>query len=732
MTFLRIALSCPLSQLFDYRSRPGQTALPGMRARVPFGRRSLVGLVMALAEDSDCPAEKLKTVQEVLDPEPLFSPELLELIRQAARYYHHPIGEVAATALPGPLLKGVAATVTGQPFWEITPVGRTADLDGLAKRAPRQAEILEFLRNRDQAVSSTELLAEWKGATPVLKTLRDKGLAVSAQRLLAAQPAAAGEAPLALNPEQAQAVDQVIASLPDFQPFLLDGVTGSGKTEVYLQIIAETLARGRQALVLVPEINLSPQMLARFQRRFATPIAVLHSRLPERERLNAWLLAREGQAGVVIGTRLAVWTPLARPGVIVVDEEHDASYKQASGLLYSARDMAVLRARLERIPVVLGSATPALESLHNAQQGRYVHLPLRQRAGEAKLPDFRVIDMRPHGMTPISPPLRKALTACLEQGRQALIFINRRGYAPAFMCHACGWIADCAHCDAYLTYHDQDRLLQCHHCGHQAHPPANCPQCGHPGLDLVGFGTERIELALRAGFPEARIVRVDSDNTRQRHAMEALLARINQGEADILVGTQMLAKGHHFPRVTLVGVINVDSGLFGIDFRASERLAQLLVQVAGRAGRAEAAGTVWLQTWHPDHPLLHRLLGQSYQAFAEAALDERRVAELPPFSHLALLRVEAKTPEAVTAFTDQVMPALQALPAVVAGQVLALGPVPAPMERKAGRHRAQVLIQARARNSLRETLAQWRPICAQVKRKSGLRWSLDVDPLDLF
>jgi len=681
--FLQVAIPCPLPTLFDYLP-PAQAhcIVPGMRVLVPFGQRQIMGLVMGISAHSACPVHKLKIVQQIVDEQPLFSPAMLTLLRRAADYYHHAIGETVATALPPALLRFQKSS-------------QHAPADGTRAR---------------------------KGHAQITVVKRAPYLV----------PRKSVEMPFTLHAEQAEAVAQLRTALGKFQVFLLDGVTGSGKTEVYLHWIEMVLKLGQQALVLVPEINLSPQMVARFERRFGCPIALLHSRIPEGERLHAWHLARQGEAGIVLGTRLALWTPLARPGVIIVDEEHDASYKQSTGLLYSARDMAVLRARLEQVPVVLGSATPSLESLRNAQLGRYVHLSLRHRATGARLPAFRVIDMRAHGAEPISPPLRQALEACLAQGQQALIFINRRGYAPVFMCHACGWMAECPDCDAYLTYHDQHRLLQCHHCGHVAKPPEHCPQCDHGALRLVGFGSERIESALQAHFPTARIVRIDSDNTRRRHALETLLTQVHQGEADILVGTQMLAKGHHFSQVTLVGVINVDNGLFGIDFRASERFAQLLLQVAGRAGRAEQPGTVWLQTWHPDHPLLRLLLGHSYHAFANAALAERRAAALPPESYLALLRVESTSQEQIDEFSAAALLTLQALAEVSSGQVQVWGPVPAPMARKAKRLRVQILLQSSQRSALQSVLRTWHLTCAALPKKRTLRWSLDVDPQELF
>jgi len=739
MQILQVAIPCPLPGYFDYLYTSTQTSLvqPGMRVRASFGKREVVGVVMAIATRSEQPADKLKPIQSVLDQEPLWPPHLLELIQWAARYYHYPIGATVATALPALLLRGqLLPTVQAHTsvdraaaqVWQLTAAGQAEDLDKLAQRAPKQARVLAYLRQREHTLT-TELRATLGQVNAIVRELHNKGWLMPVP---ASPSAIARDTHLALNTEQAEAVTRLRAALHHFQVFLLDGVTGSGKTEVYLQTIADVLAQGRQALVLAPEINLTPQMLARFRQRFGATVVALHSRLNDGERLRGWQAARSGAAGVIIGTRLAIWTPLARPGIIVVDEEHDSSYKQASGLLYSARDIAVLRGQLENIPVVLGSATPSLESVYNARQGRYSLLRLTERAGNAKPPRFRMIDMRPHRAAVLAPALISALRDCLARGEQALIFINRRGYAPVYMCHACGWIAECGHCDAYLTYHHSASRLQCHHCGHQQAPPPSCPNCGHGALNLVGFGSERIELAMREQFPHARVLRLDSDNTQRKHAMNEALARIQEGDADILVGTQMLAKGHHFPKVTLVGVINVDNGLFALDFRASERLAQLLIQVAGRAGRAEAPGEVWLQTWHPDHPQLALLTRRTYHDFADVALQERAAAQLPPYTYLALMRVEAMRQEQLDTFFNAVMPLLHAQPVLVDGLAQCSGPVPAPMERRANRLRAQVLLQSRKRAALQQLLHAWLPQCAALKKPRGLRWAIDVDPLDLY
>ena len=732
MKILHIVLDTPLDRAFDYLA-PDPPPPVGVRVRVPFGKQGeRTGFVIGHADQSEIAAHKLKAVTEVLDQKPLWDESMFKLVQWAARYYHHPLGQAVSTALPALLNRGEAAALPVLQGWRVNRAGRETDVETL-KRAPVQRGILELLREQPQGLNSAEIAAHYPTAQRALRELEKKSLLERIELPIGATVLLLhGElksTPLALNSAQAEAVAQVQTRFDGFWPCLLHGVTGSGKTEVYLQIIAAVLEQDRQALVLVPEINLTPQMLARFERRFRVPIAVLHSRLNDRERLTAWLLARSGEAAIVIGTRSAIWTPLARPGVIVVDEEHDSSYKQDTGLHYSARDLALVRAQLHGVPVVLGSATPALESLHNAMQERYHHLILPQRAGSAKPPHIQIVDMRSQfAGDNLSKQLIHALRGCLEQKQQALLFVTRRGYAPVLMCHHCGWIADCRHCNAHLTLHLDDGRLHCHHCGATQKHHRTCPACKETELRSLGHGTERIEESLARHFPEARMLRIDSDSTRRKQAMHNMLAQIESGEADILVGTQMLAKGHHFPNVTLVGIINLDGGLFSTDFRAGEHTAQLLVQVAGRAGRAQHAGTVLIQTWHPQHPLLQQVLGEGYSACVRTILDERRAACLPPFSHLALLRAETGQESQLTEFLEYAKAHAEAQ------QVAGLqywGPVAAPLDRRAGRHRGQLLLQADRRDALHTLLERWLPELRHSTAR-GVSWSLDVDPLDLF
>jgi primosomal protein N' (replication factor Y) len=586
---------------------------------------------------------------------------------------------------------------------------------------------LEYLQRRPEGVSNDYLRCAFPDSSRVVRSLHDKGWLEAGEPIPADRPSF--EAPPVLNPAQAQAVRQVSEALGRFGAFLLDGVTGSGKTEVYLRIVEAVLATGRQALVLVPEIGLTPQLLERFQARVPGPLAVLHSGLGDRERLDAWLSARSGDASVVIGTRSAVFAPLPAPGVIIVDEEHDASFKQQDGFRYNARDLAVVRARQVDIPVLLGSATPAFESLHNARRDRYRRLRLPERVGGAVEPTIELLDVRRQPMEEgVSEPLCARMQRHLDDDEQVLLFLNRRGFAPTLICHECGWLGECRRCDARLTLHMTRRRLVCHHCGAEQPIAVACPDCGSVDLRALGQGTERIEQVLEKRFPGVGIARVDRDSTRRRGSLHDLLHAVRTGERRILVGTQMLAKGHHFPDVTLVGVVDADQGLFGVDFRAGERMAQLILQVAGRAGRAERPGRVLIQTHHPEHPLLSVLVSQGYSAFAASALEERRQAGLPPFAFQALLRAEAARPEQPWTFLQEAATIGHSL----TSEVELLGPAPAPMERRAGRYRAQLLIQAQRRSDLHGFLDRWVKRLATLRFARRVRWSLDVDPADLL
>jgi primosomal protein N' (replication factor Y) len=697
---------------------------------VPFGQKKHVGFVLLQAEASQINESKLKHVKEVLDARPVIPSVLAELLQWASDYYQHPIGEVVFGALPSLLRQGKPAEVNAEYCWRLTELGVSIDAESL-RRAPRQQALLKLLATQDEGMSAAQIAMTQENWRPSIRTLVEKGWVEAFERaeVLFSAGEVCSDKP-ELNDVQQNAVVAVIGGLGGFSVFLIDGVTGSGKTEVYLSIIEDVLARHEQALILVPEIGLTPQLVQRFQARFTVPIVVLHSGLSDQERLNAWLWARDGEASIVIGTRSAVFTPLARPGVIILDEEHDVSFKQQEGFRYSARDVAIKRGQLETIPVVLGSATPSLETLENCNRGRYKKLDLPQRAGSAKPPEIAVLDVRKQPMTEgLSSALLNAMQRHLDKGGQVLLFLNRRGFAPVLMCHDCGWVSKCQRCDAHMSLYQGGKRLRCHHCGKEQAANTQCPSCDSTALRPIGAGTERLEAALQQRFPDIGVVRIDRDTTRRKGAMQSLLDSVHDGSNRILVGTQMLAKGHHFPDVTLVGIIDVDQGLFSADFRATERMAQLIVQVAGRAGRAEKAGQVLIQTHHPDHPLLNMLLQQGYEAFAKAALEERRQAHWPPFSHLALLRAEAVEQSLPMNFLAH---ARKLAEAHGIREVQLLGPIPAPMERRAGRFRAQLLLQAENRAPLHRLLTPWVLELEKDKLGRKVRWSLDVDPQEMY
>jgi len=731
---LRVALDTPLRRLFDYLppAEAGAGPLPaiGARVRVPFGRQRLIGLVLAAADTSEVPQERLKPILEVLDARPVLDSAAIELLTWAAQYYHHPIGEVLTGALPRPLRFGAGA-VEVEERWLATDAGARAGADGEPRRAPKQRLLLTFLIENGSAPAGIldERLGSWREAA---RALLARGLIASAGIRIETLPSpearlrAAGPV---LLPEQSAAIEAVASGFGRFGAYVLHGITGSGKTEVYLRLIERVLAQGRRALVLVPEIGLTPQLLGRFRERFDAPLAVLHSALSDSERLGGWREAWNGRARIVLGTRSVVFAPVPDLGLVVVDEEHDASYKQhEGGFHYSARDLAVVRARHAGVPVVLGSATPSLETLHNVAAGRYVRLTLPRRAAEAQPPRLALLDLRTSAVrSGIATPAVLAIERHLGDDGQALVFLNRRGYAPTLLCTACGWIAPCRDCDARLTVHLAAGRLRCHHCGADVPLPARCPQCGF-AVKPVGQGTERIEETLAALFPGVRIARLDRDVVRRRGELEDVMRRMSSGEARILVGTQMVTKGHDFPNVTLVVVLNADQGLFSTDFRAPERLAQTIVQVAGRAGRGAKPGEVLIQTEFPEHPLLQSLLAEGYDGFARAALEERAQAAWPPFSRLAAVRDSATTAQAALGFLTDARSIARRTPR----GVRLLGPVPAAMAKRAGRFHAQLLIESAERARLHEFLDAWLPEVEALRSARRVRWSLDVDPIELF
>jgi primosomal protein N' (replication factor Y) (superfamily II helicase) len=728
---VRVAVPVPVAEGFDYRwDRQEPAPKPGVRVRVPFGNRERIGIVIDGAGVSEIGPAALKTIHEVIDGEPLLDGELMESLLWAANYYHHPIGEVLAQALPGLLRRGRAAEATS-PGFALSPAGRAADRAALAVRAPRQAEALSLLAS-GSAVPASELAAAGIGRDTV-RRLCEKGWVVRTECREGPGPADPGAEPdvpteplPALTPDQSAAVEAV-RSADGFVAALLFGVTGSGKTEVFLRLIGDALERGRQCLLLVPEIALTPQLVRRLRARFGLGLVVFHSGLTDSQRLHAWRQARSGEARLIVGTRSAAFAPLRKPGLIVVDEEHDPSYKQQSGFRYSGRDLAIVRARTLGVPVVLASATPSLESFSNAVEGRYRLLTLPKRIGTAGTPDIRVIDLNQHAARQgLSTPLLVAMEQHLGRGNQVLLFINRRGFAPVLFCAHCEKTSDCRRCDARMTIHARAGQLRCHHCGSREPLRWTCPDCGSERIG-VGAGTERVTSELEQLYPDHAIARLDRDAVVGREALDEALTRIESGFARIIVGTQLLTKGHDFPLVTLVGVLNADQGLFGTDFRSEERLAQTIIQVAGRAGRRDRPGEVLIQTHYPRHPLLAHLVSGDYGAFAEHALAERRATGWPPFSRLAVFRAEARERDRVFAFLGR----LERHCGPSDEHLRVLGPTPDWMERRDGRFRGQLVLQSNRRDRLHAAIRSCLGALAAWAETRRVRWSIDVDPVEL-
>lgn len=706
-----VAVPAPLYKMLDYRSPSVGGLCPGVRVRVPLARRSVVGVVMAGPFTDAAPPEGLRPVAAVLDEAPVLPAELLQLLRWAAAYYQHPVGEVVMAALPAPLRAGADATWAPPMRWTLTEAGISARTTLPAHRRAQRAVL--------DAVAAG--LAPAAGAAR--RRAADEGWIVET-------PSETPPTPTVLAPtltaDQQRAWDAFDAAAPGVT--LLQGVTGSGKTEFYLRAAAEVLVQGAQVLVLVPEIGLTPQITARFRERFGETVAGFHSGMSDAQRTETWQRARSGHARVVVGTRSAVWLPFQRLGLLVVDEEHDVSFKQHEGFRYSARDVACYRGVQLGCPVLLGSATPALETLHNVRQGRYRRLELASRVHAAVPPPVELVDLRGLPLFEgLSPPLLKALDHCLEHDGQALLFLNRRGFAPVLLCHTCGWSAPCPQCDAHLTLHRGQARLHCHHCDYQMPVPRSCPSCGGASLMPVGQGTERIEAALAQRYPGRRVERLDSDRSRSARALATLLDDLHSGRVPLLVGTQMLAKGHDFPRLNLVGIVSADQALYGSDFRAIERMGALVTQVAGRAGRSGQPARVLLQTHEPDHPLLQTLVRRGYDGLAEAVLAEREAMALPPFSHMAVLRADAPDAADAMAFLQAAHGCLPTAPGVQAAP-----PMMATMERRAGRARALILLQGTHRSQLHRVLAPWVLTLDGLPAARRVRWSIDIDPYDTF
>jgi primosomal protein N' (replication factor Y) len=752
----QIGLDVPLANTFDFVVPEGVDVEPGCLVVVPFGRQRVVGIVVALSAESDISLEKLRPIESVRRDLPGLSPEIMAVFQFCAAYYHAPIGQIALNAIP-PIVR-TAKSLPNKLREPVRAIGITSAghsaIEALPTRSAVQRGVLQWLADGPQLESA--LRQRYARSSALLKRSQDAGWvesldasaarpATAAEQSTTAAEAAVQSSAPQLNIEQQAAVMAITTALSagadGYQAFLLDGITGSGKTEVYLAAIAEALKLGKQALVLVPEINLTPAFLRHVRSRFPNHlIAPAHSGMANAARFVAWRSAQDGEADIVIGTRLAVFTPMPRLGIIIVDEEHDASYKQQEGVRYSARDVAVFRASQSRCPIVLGSATPSIETLDNVARERFTRLVLRERAVvQAELPTVGFVDLdaekAPDGITQ---SMIRAIDETLKRGEQALVFINRRGFAPALVCGSCGWMPECQRCSARMVFHRGIKRLRCHHCGAEAKLPLKCGECASTDLHPAGQGSERIEDALSAAFPDRRIARVDRDSTRRRGSAEAIFAAAEKGEIDILVGTQMLTKGHDFPKMTFVGVVNADGAVFSADFRAAERMAQQLMQVAGRAGRAQLPGHVLIQTRFVEHPVYQAVASHNYAAFVSAALAERRLMHLPPYSYLALLRTESRDADALDNFLSRAQQLAHSRLAETteangtggAGALRVWEPVTATLERKAGYVRKQLMVQADSRRNMQQFLAGWIDALRSTDSRA-VRWVVDVDPIDV-
>lgn len=726
---VRVAVPVHLYDCFDYKvsAEEYQKIEVGARVSVSFGRQNLVGIVtekLALDAPID-PRFQLKHITELLDDQPIINNTVLKLVRWAAQYYQFPLGEVMHAALPALLRQGKPYNLLAR-TWKVLDTQAEAKL----KRSLKQQEAYKILSLHP--LGTAETILNLSGIeTSTLKAIEKKGLIrceLEAQNF-SPEPVQLAQMLLTANPEQKNAIQAILKNSQKYNAFLLDGLTGSGKTEVYLQVMHEVLKQGKQVLVLVPEIGLTPQTISRFQSRFHCNIVLLHSGLNESKRLQAWQYAQTGKASIILGTRSAIYTPMPNLGLIILDEEHDLSFKQQEGFRYHARDVALYRAYLENCPVILGSATPSMDSFYLAEQGKLERIELNHRAAGASLPKMHLIDLKiakkQHG---ISEALIKEIRDRLDKKEQVLIFLNRRGYAPVLICESCAWQANCPHCDAHFTLHKKPyEHLHCHHCGTINRLPDACPQCNQPTLKPIGMGTAKVEESLNELFPEHTVIRVDRDSTSRVGSWQKIYDQIHTSEPMILLGTQMLAKGHHFPYVTLVAILDIDSGLLSVDFRATERTAQLIIQVAGRAGRGEKKGEVYLQTLRPDHPLLNTLIQKNYRAFAKETLRDRQAALLPPCRYAVLLRCESKNQDDNQKFLTEMT---QILRQHTENLIDIWGPIPAPMERKAGRYQAHVVLLSTDRAKMHFYIREWWQNVLHYK-PSGMKVTIDVDPQEL-
>ena len=728
---LMVALPVPLYQKFEYLPAKDKTLNSykiGTRVRVQFGSRKLIGLIVNKADKSSLPANRLKRISEVLDDEPVFDAALLELLFWAKEYYQQPLGEVLFTALPSVLRKGKLITPASSTLYRLASDG---NLETGLNRAPKQRLIIELLTANLNGLSANDItkhIPGWRSSMNAL--LKKKFVAKIQQETSIKMPQIEStNEQLNLNREQQHAYEEIKTKLDRFNSCLLAGVTGSGKTEVYLSLAKDVLTKNKQVLILVPEIGLTPQLLQRIESRLGEKVYLMHSGLSENQRAQTWLATKTSKANIILGTRSAIFLPFSKLGLIIIDEEHDLSFKQNEGFLYNARDIAVYRAKQLKIPILLGTATPSFETQHNVNKERYQKLVLSKRAQDSSIPDVKLIDMRSKASSDgLSNELIHAMQIELDKNNQILLFLNRRGYAPTILCQECAWIAECSRCDARMTFYKKRNILKCHHCLKEEKVPERCPKCNSESFLWLGEGTQRIENILKEIFPKTTITRIDRDSTRKKNVLEEKLSEIHDGKYQIIIGTQMLSKGHDFPNVTLVGILNVDHGLFSTDFRATERLAQLLIQVSGRAGRSSKKGKVLLQTYLPEHPLLNCLLSQGYDAFSKEALKIRKECALPPYTFMLMIRARANNMSLTQSF-------LQDVKSIIAKDniqgITIYGPIPAMMERKAGLYQSQLIIFTQHRNSIQKNLGNWTQTITTHPLSKKVRWDVEVDPLEM-
>ena len=717
---LKIAVPCPLRQIFDYLPDQSNTDWQaGLRVQITFGSRELIGIIIKTTE-TETPSNKLKTIVECLDKTPIIPKELLSLTQWLTDYYHHPIGDCFQTVLPKKIRQGDDTNLQTETVWSLNQTTEK-------KLGIKQQQIIELLTTTQ--LSQSDLYQQLGQCRSSLKSLEEKNLLSQQQQIKLPTKQIELKPPCQLNEQQQTAVNTISEQFNSFSPFLLHGITGSGKTEVYIELAKQAVEQDKQVLILIPEIGLTTQFVERFKQQLSSTIVVLNSSVSDTERKQAWLLSKEGLADIVIGTRSAVFTPLKNLGLIIIDEEHDSSYKQYDGLRYHARNVALIRAQRAKTPIVLGSATPSLESLYHVKQQRYSLLELTQRATGANLPKVHLIDSNgPKAENGISSILYHAIKEQLEADNQVLLFINRRGFAPVLMCHECNWQATCSHCDARTIVHQRQNTLRCHHCGLIQRRPTQCPNCNHAELKTYGAGTEQIELSLQKYFPDIHVLRIDRDSTQHVNAFADIVKDIRQGGAKILVGTQMLAKGHDFHDVTLVGVLDADQGLLSADFRATENLAQLITQVTGRAGRGKKSGEVYIQTTQPQHTFWKDLIKQGYNFTADKLLEERKLMAMPPVGYLTIIRAEDQQEQLAIQFLTEV----QTLLSQYQQEVIVMGPVPAMMEKRAGRYRAQLLLSCPKRKPIHQLIDHYIEVISKLKLARKVRWSIDIDPMDLM